>query len=160
MDRKIRGVTLIELLIALSILAILLGIGIPQFNVWKKKYDIQEDTKALYSSLQQARMKSFVEKRVCGVYWGDTSSFSKAYLRCDTDNDGEIDDNGGFEELSQLDLKSNFQCSHGYLKFNRGIAVNFNNIHPVDTSVETSNNCVSVSATRVKIGTWDGNDCE
>lgn len=159
MDRKIIGITLIELLMVLSIMAIILSIAIPQYTKWKKKYDVQEDVKNIYSLLQDARMRSFVEKRVCGLYWGTTSEFNQVSLRCDTDDDGDINDSEGYVTIINLKLKTNFESSDTYIKFSRGVAVNFNNIHSTNPNLLELNDCVVVSATRVKVGNWDGSKC-
>jgi len=162
MDRKVKGFTLIELLVILSIIAIVLSIAIPQFTKWKKKYDVQYDIKNIYTLIQDARMKSFVEKKVCGLYWGTTSEFKKIYERCDTDYDGEINDSGGYVDITILNLKSKFKSSNStytYIKFSRGVVVNFDSIYLTDLNEEEVNNCVAVSVTRAKIGSWNGTDC-
>lgn len=142
----------------LSIMAIILSIAIPQYTKWKKKYDVQEDVKNIYSLLQDARMRSFVEKRVCGLYWGTTGEFESLYERCDKDYDGDINDSGGYVDISTLNLKTKFEAgTDTYTKFSRGVSVKPNNIHPANVIAEHTNNCVVVSTTRVTIGTWNAN---
>lgn len=70
MDREIniKGITLIEILVVLSIMGILLSIGIPQYTKWKTKYDYECDIKELYSLLSDARMKSYTQKKECVAF--------------------------------------------------------------------------------------------
>ena len=62
MARKIKGFTLLELLIVIAMMAVLLAIAIPAFSKWVKKYNIESDTKKIYAFLQEARAKAFAEK--------------------------------------------------------------------------------------------------
>jgi len=62
MDRKIKGLTIIEIVIVISIIAVLLSIAIPAFLKKRNAYNIQNDINTLYSILQEGRMKAFAEK--------------------------------------------------------------------------------------------------
>ncbi len=160
MDRKIssKGLTLIELLIVLSIMAILFSIGIPVYTKWKVKYDVEYDIKELFSMINRARIKSFIEKKACGIYFG-SSPFSVVQLKCDTDDDGSITDSGS-ETIATCSLKKKFISTASYVKFIDGIAINFINIHPDNIHITSYRNCISVSLLRVIIGKWNGANCE
>ncbi|GAB6162438.1 hypothetical protein JCM12298_15970 [Desulfothermus naphthae] len=159
MDRKVKlhGITLIEILVVLSIMAILLSIAVPQYTKWKKKYDYEYDIKQLYSIISDARMKSYLEKRVCGVFFG-TSPFTNVEIKCDTDNEGDITD-AGSETIATINLNKSFESSSSYVKFTDGIAKNLINLRPHNTITTFKQNCISISVTRIRIGNWDGTNC-
>ncbi len=149
--------TLIELIVVLSIMGIIFAIGIPAYTKWKTRYDLENDIKEIYSMVNDARIRSFMEKRVCGIVWG-TSPFSNISLKCDTNNDGNITDTGA-EIIKTLSLKNKFVSTLTYVKFSNGIAQNYLNIHPQNNNILSNETCVSISITRVRIGEWDGTSC-
>jgi len=55
---KQRGVTLIELMIGVAIMAILLAIGLPGFNVWIQNTQIRTATESIQNGLQLARAEA------------------------------------------------------------------------------------------------------
>jgi len=58
-----RGFSLIELIIAIIILAILLTIAVPKFKTWKRKEEVKQDIQTLYSIIQSSRNKAFLTKK-------------------------------------------------------------------------------------------------
>jgi len=57
-NKDIHGFTLVELITALSMLAILCSIAIPAFSSWLPEYRLKSAARDLYSNMQLARMKS------------------------------------------------------------------------------------------------------
>ncbi len=82
MDRKIKGFSLIELLVVVVIMIIILSIGIPGFLKWIVKYRIESDTTTIYSFLQDQRVKAFAEKINLNIDVLDNEICSK----CDTND--------------------------------------------------------------------------
>ncbi|MGE5893713.1 MAG: Tfp pilus assembly protein FimT/FimU [bacterium] len=71
-----RGITLIELLVAIAVLSILvLTLGF-SFQGWIGKYDTERTIKELYSDLMTARARAMQKNRMHYVLFPDTSSFS------------------------------------------------------------------------------------
>ena len=72
-----QGVTLIELLIAIAIVAILAGIAVPNFTTWLQNTQIRTATEAVKNGLQLARAEAirrnepvnFVLSSVTGTNW-------------------------------------------------------------------------------------------
>ncbi len=60
--RKESGITLMELIVVVAIIAIILAISIPYYTKWKKRASVESDTKKIYGILQMYRMKAFSEK--------------------------------------------------------------------------------------------------
>lgn len=58
LSQKQQGVTLIELMIGIAIMAILLTIGLPSFNVWMQNAQIRTATEAIQNGLQLARAEA------------------------------------------------------------------------------------------------------
>ena len=171
MDRKIgqKGITLLEIIVVLAILVIMASFVIPALGRWKRKYDIENTIKEIYAALNEARMKAFNEKRVCGLTWSG-NAVSIIHLRCDTDGDGEVvdvSDNGTKEYWNRtLNLVLNENFDSNYCRFNyKGLALDLGSVDHrtfyysgTDPGAEYS--CVTVSFTRIKMGKWDGEDCQ
>jgi len=167
MSGRDRGVTLLELMVVLAILVILASFVIPALGEWKRKYDVEHTIKLLYTALNEARLRAFDEKRVCGLVWSG-SSFSSISLKCDTDGDGQIidDADNGTEEIWSKDLKVTLSenLANNYCRFNyKGFAFSPSDqgtFRYTDTSVDAEYSCVRVSLTRIKMGKWDGSTCQ
>jgi len=158
MDRKIKGFTLIEMLVVLSIMAILFSIGIPAYTKWVTKYKIQNDTKTIFGVLNQARIKAFSEKKICGIRWSG-STFSQIELRCDNNYDGDIDDTN--ELIQKIDLKTSFKdgSSNKVIFKKEG----FGTSKTICTTMPENNskyNCIKISSTRILMGHYNGGDCD
>lgn len=74
-----RGFTLIEILIAIAIMAILLAVAIPQFNTMQNKVKIEKQTKELHSAIVSARLSAMQDKRPGAVYLGTNQYVYKVY---------------------------------------------------------------------------------
>ncbi|WNO09866.1 GspH/FimT family pseudopilin [Teredinibacter sp. KSP-S5-2] len=79
-----QGFTLIDLLIAISILAILFGMAIPQFSVIQAKAEAKSTTSAIRRSLAFGRQKAVVEQKHITVCGADGN------LRCEKNNPQNI----------------------------------------------------------------------
>ena len=63
MLRHTRGMTLIEILIALSILVLLLGMGAPSFMVWMQSQQVRNAADAVLNGMQLARAEAIRRNR-------------------------------------------------------------------------------------------------
>ncbi len=153
-----KGLTLIELLVILIIVGILSAISIPIYRDWIKKVGIENDTRSIFSILNEAKARSFAEKRVCGIIFNGNI----IELKCDTNADDNITDETTI--INKIRIKNNFikNFSGGvsYIKFSEnGTASIIGNIHAADISTNPSYSCINISLTRIKIGKWDGSSC-
>ncbi|MGA2225286.1 MAG: prepilin-type N-terminal cleavage/methylation domain-containing protein [Syntrophobacteraceae bacterium] len=92
--KKQGGFTLVELMVVVSIAALLLSWGIPSFKTWNTKHGIENQMVQLYSDLQLGRMTGYGSKVVAGVYWAGGPSVTSYQIRSDANNNGKISDTG------------------------------------------------------------------
>jgi len=148
-----KGLTLIELLIVISIITILATSSINLFNLVQKR-KISKDIDTIISALNSAKYKAFVEKRTCGLWWNNSKNFKTIELRCDSDNDGQITDNNGYDIIKTLNLSVAFQDGNrkfiSFLK--EGITFNVVTLCPKDFKNLPSKSCILVSNTRILRG--------
>ncbi len=74
--KKESGFTLVELMVVVSITALLLAWGIPSFTTWNNKHGIESQMIQLYNDLQSGRMTGYSNKVVSGVWWGSGASIA------------------------------------------------------------------------------------
>ena len=67
--QKRSGFTLIELAVVIVLLAILAGVGIPNFLSWLPKYRLKSAARDLYSNLQLAKMSAVRSNKKCKVQY-------------------------------------------------------------------------------------------
>jgi prepilin-type N-terminal cleavage/methylation domain-containing protein len=72
MNRE-QGFTLIELMIAIVILCVLLGLAIPGFSNWLPRYRLRGAARDVFSNLQFAKMTAVKDRARCGVLFDVTN---------------------------------------------------------------------------------------
>ncbi len=162
MKFKYKGFTLLELVIIIGIISLVSSLGILAFNYWIKKFNIQNDTKLIFSILNEARTMAFTNKKTCGILWKE-DKFKSIELRCDTNNDDKIDDNNGYQVIKKITLKtyfySNLSCK--YVRFEKeGFAKDSGSIMSSIKDIKPRYNCVKLFKTRIKLGHLEGNECK
>lgn len=164
--RSSRGVTLLEIMVVIAIAAVLALLAIPGLGQWKRRYDVETTIRDVYNALNEARMRAFSEKRVCGLWWSG-GAVNQIELRCDTNDDGSITDAGGFDTVWTKSLKIALSTNFGNVcTFSgKGFANRkdfddtLGNFRYGGTDVDAEYDCVVVSRTRIKMGEWDGATC-
>lgn len=143
MDSK--GFTLIELMVTITVMAILIAIAVPSFNKWLSKYQIEADTKDIYALIQDSRAKAFSQKEdIVIVVNGNTTTIKKS--------DGTI--------ISSINTKTSFKSNTVNIT-KRGIISGGNSILPATISgLNPQYNCIAISDLRARLGySSDGSDC-
>ncbi len=136
-----RGLTLIELLVVVGIISLLLSIAVPAFNSWRLKASIEGDTQDVYAFLQKARTMAFTQKMTLWV---------RANGRTLCINDGTVD-------IDCIRLENPFT---GNVQISdRGTFDNSSIYYSGGAHVEPGYSCVVASLTRVRMGVWDGANC-
>ena len=160
------GVTFLELMVVIAIVAILALLALPGLGQWKRKYDVETTIRDMYNALNEARMRAFSEKRVCGLWWSG-STVSQIELRCDSDADDSITDAGGFDRVWTKTLKVALNTNLGGLCIfdSKGFAdLDFQSSDEYyfwygGTDVDAEYDCIEIRRIRLKMGEWDGTSC-
>ena len=98
-ENRFKGVTLLELMVAVAIISVLLSLGFISFKRLKANYDLTEATNRLYSDIEWLRQKSMGSAHPYGI------SFSANSYSLFQDADGEKDFDAG-EEIEKENLKN------------------------------------------------------
>ncbi|WP_457623148.1 pilus assembly FimT family protein [Persephonella sp.] len=147
MVREIKGFSLIEMLVVIALVAILAVIaGIPFLDKMKAN-KIESDIRRMYGLLQEGRMKAFGEKTALKfvVYPSDKvacieDAATSNAIKC-------VDLN--FDKFNQITINID----------KRGTFTNGTIVYSGSKSGEVFN-CISISNIRVKMGVWNGSDCQ
>lgn len=144
--KYMNGYTVFEILVAIIIIAILMGIGIIPLKNAKKQFDIEQDMRNIYGILQKGRMYAFTNKQAVYLDLNDWC------LKREIDN----------VHINCITVRNNLShnCNGSKITINeRGIFSNFCTIYYL-TDLNPVYNCVSVSLTRAKMGVYNGSCVE
>ncbi|WP_151776982.1 GspH/FimT family pseudopilin [Acinetobacter brisouii] len=84
--RKVWGFTLVELMVTISLMAIIAVIAIPSFNNLMLKQNLNKSTRELVITLNKARSKAALERRLVTVTLKPSSEDTKSTLSEDTES--------------------------------------------------------------------------
>lgn len=148
MDRKIKGFTLVELIVTIAIMAVVLAIFIPKLSKWVKQYNIEGDTKKIYAFLQDARAKAFTEKIKLDV----TVNGKEVCMKCDPNDDG-CKSSYGTDNIKCIELNFSFNGSAVNIT-KRGTFSGGPIYYPSPNDAKYD--CITVSDIRVKMEKCNG----
>lgn len=150
MDRKIKhGLTLIELLVTISILSILVGIGLYSYKSYSDKRDLENDIYKIFSLASKARVSAFTDKENYYIY------IAAGGLKVIMDNNTSESD--GYME--KVDLKKKFISDNSSYLFDKsGFLKSSGKIYPEEV-YDVQYNCILFSD-MVYLGQLNGANCE
>jgi prepilin-type N-terminal cleavage/methylation domain-containing protein len=156
-----RGMTLVEMLIVASIIAILaVAMGF-SFQGWIGRYGVESESKELYSDMMNARTRAMARSRLHCVSITNTpsgSAMSSYMVREDMSGNGACDtDVAGYPKV----MRHQIVAPISQVEFNRDGLVNAVAAIRLDapTVEDVDYDCVSLERTRINMGAWDGTDC-
>jgi len=133
------------------------------YHATRSKVKVENEIKALYGNLQNARLRAFTEKRVWGIAWSG-SPFSSYEMRYDSNGDGSItagyNSAGTVSDLQfPVKVKGNGTSTDVVFKPS-GLTFDWTTFY-IDGVSDAEYNCVKVATTRTKMGHWDadGSTC-
>lgn len=163
--KKINGFTLIELMVAVTVLAVLLTMGIPQFSKMLSNNRMTSTTNSVLAGIQMARAEAitrgvpviFCQNNATNNGCSGITNLANGWLvGTDTDADGAPDEilkvSGAYPGTMQVTGNANFLTT--FIRFNASGLIESGNITPPATfticdssrSGETGKN-ISVNAT-------------
>ncbi len=155
MNRK--GITLVELVVVLSVMAVLIVSTGFSYRRWAGSYEVERETKELYADLMRARIMAMQEDR---EHFFTTNQASYT-IYADIDEDGNPDPGeelpsfpkkvkyGLISSLATLSLNARGMLSQGTLHFNL-----------TDTGLKPDYDCMTISRTRIRLGKYIGTTCK
>lgn len=140
---NIKGVTLIELMVTIGIMAIIFAIAIPNYVQWRNENNMESDVRKIYSTLNNYRSKAFTQKTEFEVIINGSSV--------------SVEDNAS-SVVETVNLMYDF-VSNSITIDKRG-TFGGNSIYPQNTTIQPQYNCIAVDDTMIKLGfTNDGISC-
>jgi prepilin-type N-terminal cleavage/methylation domain-containing protein len=86
--KNVCGFTLVEVMVVVSMIAILAAIAIPAFSSWMPDYRLRSAARDLYSNLQRAKMGAIKNNAQWRVYFDNTTSPGRYFLLSGNGGDG------------------------------------------------------------------------
>ena len=162
---KDNGITLVELIVAVSIVSVLAVVLGFEFRAWIGGYRVESQIRRLHLDLTEARVRAMMRKRVHFVNLSETYYTVQEDIHPWPDGDKYLtpsDSNrpAGYNDpiplmKRNLDLTlpltwNNIRVRH--VKFNRRGFSNTNRTICVNTSYDSDYNCIAISAGRIRLG--------
>jgi len=102
--RNNSGITIIELMVVIGILAILAGIAIPGFIGWLPNYRLRSAADEVQSTLQNAKLRAIRENDIVGVRFNFNTESYRAFIDNGAGVGGIPDD--GFQNGDEVTIEN------------------------------------------------------
>ncbi len=150
MAGKVAGFTLIEILVAISILGVLLAIAIPSYTYWQNERQLTSEIRKVNAFVQQERTRAFStsqqidlkvdgNKEICSeeMATGQKRCLQTEYVFASSD-DSAINSNGVFEpDSSRIYIKDQDLVERYNPRFS----------------------CIKLSTIRARLGQYENGEC-
>lgn len=151
-----QGFSIVELVVVVAIISTLLMIAAFAYVEYNVRYNIERQTKEMYSNLMKARMRAFQENRQIVVVF-NTNSYA-SYI----DNDSSGSYTTGdilIPDLTDNNLAYPLAYTFNEVVFDfRGLANRAGYIR-IDRDNQAEYDCINVNFTRIDMGKYNGANC-
>ena len=159
------GFSLFELIVIVAILVIVLAIAMPLLSKYLKQYRIDNEINTLYSNLVKQRFKSMNSGIPQGIRFDSTLKYTLF----------EFDDknyNLKFDGVNEERNRESVTVSYSFNSNVVGKVIMFDSDGiardenwgigglTVYVNFPANHNCVKVHISRIKLGVWNGSNCE
>lgn len=151
-----QGFSIVELVVVVAIISTLLMVAAFAYVRYNVRYNIERQTKQMYSNLMKARMRAFQENRQIVVVFSNNSYAT--YI--DNDSSGSYT-NGDIliSDLTDNNLAYTIAATFDELVFDvRGLAKRAGHIR-IDRDNPAEYDCINVNFTRIDMGKYNGTNC-
>ena len=152
MVRKIRGFTIVELIIVIIIFLILLAVVYKPIVQKIQAHKVEGEIKKVYGLLQEGRIQAFSKKKELRFTLSSSGDSSTVCLY----------DVSSSSNLKCVNLSAPFAIKSGayYITItDRGVFSRGDTIYYTGNIKTPAVNCLKISLTRVRMGVWDGTNC-
>lgn len=163
---KCGGFSLIELLITMTVMALVMTISTLSFNSWTRKSGVERQLREMFTDLSESRVQAFHEKRPYRITFQPSSYVIKNYSTENEPSDaGRIiinkDMKYGLTSKNSTGTDLGVDISDKFVEFDtRGWSSNNFTVIVNPLSADPSVNCLVISDTRVNMGKINGTKCE
>ncbi|MHA6963024.1 GspH/FimT family pseudopilin [Zobellella denitrificans] len=118
MTRGQTGLTLVELLVAIAVLAVLLTLAVPSFQELRQQYQVRSAGMVVYSDLQLARSEAIKRNRAVTVCFSGSGTLDWSYQLLDSaDCSGDVIQSVSSQYFPSITLTSNYVGTEKKLTF-------------------------------------------
>ncbi len=166
-----RGLSLIELIVAMIIIGILLAIAIVSGSVWMNQYRLEGQTKELHTDLMNVRVQAMQRNRMFFVVMTATRYTIYEDTSPAPDGDGVLQ-TAADTLILQKNLTANFTltvpaAAVNWIRFDpRGLTFvdpgpfGAQQILSVGAGARAAYNCIVLAQTRIAMGSLNGANCD
>ncbi len=152
------GFTLVELMVVVSLAALLLTWGLPAFSAWNQQHKVEGQMAQLYSDLQYARIHAYGVKVPTGLWWDAQGAYHIS--------EGGYNANGTFNpnatEIAPPVTPQPAVSGQQTVSFDgRGLLdPNSAATFWVASNYGSPTDCVTISLTNIALGKMHGGNCQ